>query len=143
MKICLVCLGNICRSPMAEVVLRAELAKAGIEADVDSAGINTGHAGQPMHPYASAALAIRGYSGEGHAARQFDRSWERDLFLAMDNANLADLRQMGKNAHLFAETEIPDPYFGGPADFIFALDMIEKAVPAVIGRIAGIIAACP
>src|SRR6266496_167444 len=85
-RVCLVCLGNICRSPMAETVLRAELASAGLDGlvVVDSAGTGDWHVGDSMDPGARAALATRGHGGPGaktHRARQFQPSWlsRRDL----------------------------------------------------------------
>ena len=75
-RVCLVCLGNICRSPMAEAVLRAELAAAGLDRAVvvDSAGTGDWHVGGPMDPGARSALARRGYDGSAHRARQFQAS---------------------------------------------------------------------
>jgi len=144
-RVCFVCLGNICRSPLAEIVLRAELARAGIrDVIVDSAGTNTGHAGLPMHIESQKVLADRGYDGSGHIAKQFQPSWltERDLVFAMDRKNLADLRELGGDdrVHLFCDEEIPDPFFGGPADFAHALDMIEAGTPAVLARISAMLA---
>ncbi len=145
MKICLVCLGNICRSPMAEVVLRAKLAEVGLDAEVDSAGCNTGHAGQPMHAQALAALARRGYDGSAFRARQFYAFWDHDLILVMDNSNLEDLREMGIDSYLFGEfgglgtMRIPDPFFGDADDFDYALYLIESAMPVVISRISDMI----
>ena len=152
-RVSLVCLGNICRSPMAETVLRAAL--AGVELDglvtVDSAGTGDWHIGQPMYPEASAALAARGYDGTAHRARQFNRSWiaERDLVLAMDARNLAALRRMAPAADrdrivLFgeagglgpADAEIPDPYGGGPDDFGRVLDLLGAAAPVIAARLA-------
>jgi protein-tyrosine phosphatase len=102
-RVCLVCLGNICRSPMAETVLRAELAAAGLNGAVvvDSAGTGDWHVGDAMDPGARSALARRGYDGSGpkaHRARQFQPSWlsRYDLILAMDSRNLADLRRMAR-----------------------------------------------
>src|SRR6202161_4517625 len=92
-RICLVCLGNICRSPMAETVLRASLAEAGLAEAVtlDSSAAGECHVGDPMYPQARRALARRSYDGSAHRARQFEASWlpERDLVLAMDAGNLA------------------------------------------------------
>src|SRR6516162_7259180 len=97
-RVCLVCLGNICRSPMAETVLRASLAEAGLAEVVtlDSAGTGDWHLGEPMYPQARRALARRGYDGSAHHAAQFQASWvaDRDLVLAMDAGNLATLRRM-------------------------------------------------
>src|SRR5258708_24402578 len=91
-RVCLVCLGNICRSPMAETVLRASLAEAGLgtAVELDSAGTGDWHLGQPMYPQAQAALGRRGYDGSAHRARQIRVGWltDRDLILAMDAANL-------------------------------------------------------
>ena len=102
-RVCLVCLGNICRSPMAETVLRAELAAAGLNGAVvvDSAGTGDWHVGDAMDPGARSALASRGHDGSGpktHRARQFQPSWlsRYDLILAMDSRNLADLRRMAR-----------------------------------------------
>jgi protein-tyrosine phosphatase len=97
-RVSLVCLGNICRSPTAEVVLRDELARAGLagKVEVDSSGTGNWHLGGPMDSGARAELAARGYDGSAHRARQFDRSWfgDYDLVVAMDRRNLADLRRM-------------------------------------------------
>jgi protein-tyrosine phosphatase len=146
-RVCLVCLGNICRSPMAEVVLRSALDKAGLAdaVTVDSAGTGDWHVGQGMNRGALAALARRGYDGSAHRARQFEPSWfgSRDLVLAMDLSNLADLRRMGGQPQLFAEagalagvTDIPDPYGGDAADFDHVLDLLEAAAPAIVARLA-------
>ena len=99
-RVCFVCLGNICRSPMAEVVARAQLAKAGL-ADrvvVDSAGTGDWHLGDHMNSRARAALARRGYDGESHRARQYDASWvgNHDLVLAMDHSNLKNLKSLSR-----------------------------------------------
>ena len=153
-RVCLVCLGNICRSPMAETVLRAALQAAGLDGAVvvDSAGTGDWHIGEPMNAAARAALTSRGYDGSAHRARQIGRSWlsERDLFLAMDARNLADLRRpagAGDRARirLFGEVggltdvdgaEIPDPYGGSAADFGYVLDLLGRAAPVIAGRLA-------
>jgi protein-tyrosine phosphatase len=141
-RVCLVCLGNICRSPMAETVLRAKLGEAGLagRVEVDSAGTGDWHVGNRMDRRARAELASRGYDGSGHLARQFEPAWlaGRDLVLAMDAANLADLHRMGAVAgrlRLFrsfdpgsgADPEVPDPYYGEGASFALVLDQLEAA----------------
>src|SRR5271170_6985056 len=97
-RVCLVCLGNICRSPMAETVLRASLAEAGLAEAVtlDSSGTGDWHIGEPMYAQARRSLARRGYDGSAHRARQFQASWvaDRDLVLAMDAGNLGTLRRL-------------------------------------------------
>ena len=145
-RICLVCLGNICRSPMAEAVLRAELDQAGLgdAVEVDSAGTGDWHVGSRMDARASAELADRGFDGARHRARQFEPGWlaDRDLVLAMDGQNLADLGRLGAEParlRLFrsfdpaAESgaEVPDPYYGEGASFSLALDQIEAAARAL------------
>ena len=123
-RVCCVCLGNICRSPMAEVVLRDQVARAGLDGRivVDSAGTGDWHVGGPMEREARAQLTRRGYDGEAHRARQFDRSWlpELDLVLAMDAGNLRDLRALAPATEadgivLFGDVaglggrDVPDP----------------------------------
>jgi protein-tyrosine phosphatase len=143
-RICVVCLGNICRSPMAEAVLRAH---AGPNVIVDSAGTGDWHIGEPMNTRALTQLTRRGYDGEAHRARQIDASWltERDVMIAMDSANYADLQAMARAVPGAAErimkfgdigelggADIPDPYGGGAADFAKVLDMLETAAPRIL-----------
>ncbi len=156
-RVCLVCLGNICRSPMAETVLRAELAAAGLDGAVvvDSAGTGDWHVGDAMDPGARAALASRGYDGSTHRARQIQPSWlaRRDLILAMDARNLADLRRMARRSgvqgddriRLFGEVgglteagdrDIPDPWGGGADQFGHVLDLLSAAAPVIAGGLA-------
>ena len=160
-RVCLVCLGNICRSPMAETVLRAELAAAGLDGAVvvDSAGTGDWHVGDSMDPDARAALASRGHDGSAHRARQFQASWlpRRDLILAMDARNLADLRRMarGEDAdriRLFGEVgglaesgdrDIPDPWGGGPDEFDDVLDLLGAAAPVIVARLARLLETAP
>src|SRR5215469_16789881 len=76
-EICVVCLGNICRSPMAEVLIRDELARAGLagRVSVQSAGTGYWHLGDPMDRHAMAELARRGLDGSAHRARQIGPGW--------------------------------------------------------------------
>jgi protein-tyrosine phosphatase len=150
--VCLVCLGNICRSPMAETVLRAELAAAGLAGAVvvDSAGTGDWHVGDAMDPGAREALASRGHDGSAHRARQVQPSWlsRYDLILAMDARNLADLRRMAQGQdpdriRLFGEagglgetSDIPDPWGGGPDEFGHVLDLLGAAAPVIAARLA-------
>jgi low molecular weight protein-tyrosine phosphatase len=151
-RVSLVCLGNICRSPMAETVLRASLEGVGLAEAVtlDSSGTGDWHLGEPMYPQARTALAGRGYDGSAHRARQFRASWlpDRDLVLAMDAGNLATLRRMAgpvdrDRIRLFGEvgglgerSEIPDPYGGNEADFGYVLDLLGAAAPVIAARLA-------
>ena len=131
----IVCSGNICRSPIGEVVLRAKLAEAGIDdVQVTSSGTGGWHAGDPMDPRAAAALRRRGYDGSAHRAREFRAGWfaERDLVLAMDSGHLAALSRAGE-AQLFAEDDVPDPYYGDEEGFDEVLAQIEKAAHHRVG----------
>ena len=142
-RICCVCLGNICRSPMAEVVLREQLRKAelGGKVVVDSAGTGDWHIGDRINSNARRELTRNGYDSESHRARQLQRSWikERDLILAMDAANLRDLRALATpedqdRIRLFGEIaaldgqDVPDPYFGTADDFAHVRALLEKGM---------------
>lgn len=134
-RILCVCLGNICRSPTAEAVLRARLP----EAEIDSAGTGGWHIGDAPYGPAAQAAAARGYDLTPQRARQvrqtdFD---DFDLILAMDGANLADLQALappGSHADLalfcapIGGGDVPDPYY--TRDFDGALDLIEEAANA-------------
>src|SRR5690554_1492436 len=97
MRVCIVCAGNICRSPMAEAVFRSRLDDAGLKSvSVESAGTGDWHEGEPADPRASRTLRANGYDAAGHRARQFRASWfdDVDLVLALDRANYANLRSI-------------------------------------------------
>lgn len=143
-RILCVCLGNICRSPTAEAVLRE---KAEGRVKVDSAGTGDWHIGNAPYPPAIVAGKKRGYDLSPLRARQFQRGdFDRfDLILAMDRKNLSDIERLRPNGnqtpvHLmmgFApETgveEVPDPYY--TRNFEEALDLIEAAADGVLREI--------
>ena len=136
MRVEIVCSGNICRSPMGEVVLRAKLAEAGIDGvAVSSSGTGGWHVGDRMDPRAVAALRRRGYDGSSHRAQQYERSWERDLVLAMDSGHLETLNRYGATTELFAGDDVPDPYYGEDDGFDEVLAQIEKAADAWVDRL--------
>jgi protein-tyrosine phosphatase len=153
-RICCVCLGNICRSPMAEAILRQQAAEAGLNGKVviDSAGTGDWHLGHRMHRDASAQLASGGYDGESHRARQFSRDWlaERDLVLAMDSSNLKDLRSLARNPaelqriRLFGDlgglegADVPDPYNGTAADFAHVRAMLETGMARIVAALTAL-----
>lgn len=138
-----VCTGNICRSPIGEVVLRAKLADAGIDdVVVTSSGTSGWHIGDSMDPRAAAALARRGYDGRSHRAQEFRADWfaARDLVLAMDSGHLSALTRRGGAdlavpVELFDEVDVPDPYYGEDAGFDEVLDQIEKAADRWVDRL--------
>ncbi|MBB6351783.1 protein-tyrosine phosphatase [Nonomuraea muscovyensis] len=149
-RVCLVCMGNICRSPMAEVVLRHVLERHGLDHDVivESAGTGGWHAGAPMDERALRTLVGRGYDGSAHRARKFTDDWfdRYDLVLAMDRDNLSFLQGMapeGVEVRLFRSfdpaspdrAEVPDPYYGGQDGFDEVLELVEAAAEGVAKHI--------
>jgi protein-tyrosine phosphatase len=136
-----VCLGNICRSPMAEVVLRERLAAAGLtDVEVASAGTGGWHAGEPMDRRAAATLRAAGYDPSRHRAQQWLPAWRDrfDLVLAMDAQNLADLGGRDERTVLFRDLDpagpgdVPDPYYGGEDGFAEVLEMVERTADALV-----------
>lgn len=150
-NVLMVCMGNICRSPMAEGILRREIAKAGLQEQVmiDSAGTHSYHIGEPPDPRAQNAINLRGVNISGLRGRQVaDADFDKfDYILAMDKGNLGILsRNAPAHAHgkirlllsfssKYPNQEVPDPYYGGARGFEENLDMIEDAVQGVIGDI--------
>ncbi len=142
-RIALVCLGNICRSPMADVVLNAHLDQAGLGAavEVTSSGTAGWHVGKVMDDRAAALLTQAGYDARRHRARQFDPAWleDHDLVLAMDGDNLDDLGGRSERLMKFRDldpvetgADVPDPYYGGPAGFEEVLRMVERTSTAIV-----------
>jgi protein-tyrosine phosphatase len=152
-RVALVCLGNICRSPIADVVVNALLEKAGAadRVEVTSCGTGTWHLDEPMDSRAAAVLTASGYDASRHRARHFGPHWhDHDLILVMDHANLADvLAELPPDRHdrvrLFrsfdpevhaedpAEVpDVPDPFYGGPEGFDDVLAMVERTARALV-----------
>ncbi len=148
MRILFVCMGNICRSPTAEGVFRAQVAAAGLNARIvtDSAGTHDYHIGEPPDPRSIKAAAARGIDISDLRARMvraedFSRF---DLVLAMDQRNqqaLADLCPAGTSDRLrmFMEfapeagrREVPDPYYGGSDGFSHVLDLCDAAARGLL-----------
>jgi protein-tyrosine phosphatase len=147
-RIALVCLGNICRSPIADVVLSAHLDEAGLSGrvTVDSSGTGDWHVGDEMDVRAAATLTAAGYDATQHRARQFASSWldDHDLVLAMDSSNLAGIggRTPDGRVRLFGDLdpvepggEVPDPYYGGDAGFEEVLTMVERTSVAIVAAL--------
>ncbi|WP_242108559.1 low molecular weight protein-tyrosine-phosphatase [Luteimonas aquatica] len=149
MRLLVVCLGNICRSPMAEGALRARIEEAGLSASVriDSAGTGGWHAGEPPDPRAIAAARRHGVDLSGLRARKLQaRDFERfDALLCADHANLRDVRAMGPaggraEVALLMEWAgqagvVPDPYGGGEADFERVWRQVDGAAQAIAARL--------
>ena len=150
-KILFVCMGNICRSPTAEGVMRHAAHKRGLAADitVDSAGTIGFHVGQPPDKRAVLHPAVRGYDFSTLRARQINKP-DYELFdyvLAMDRQNIAWLKKQMPNEYMhklrlfldFSEKyvgrDVPDPYYGGAKGFDDVLDLVQSAVDGVLGEI--------
>ena len=139
-----VCSGNICRSPMAELVFRAHLDDAGLDdVRVTSAGTGPWHVGEPADKRARATLKAHGYSTEHVASEVSDEDLAADLLLAADEghaeflrarvddpAKVRLLRSFDPSAPEGAE--VPDPYYGGDDGFEDVLGMVERAVPGLL-----------
>ncbi|MFF3542598.1 low molecular weight protein-tyrosine-phosphatase [Streptomyces platensis] len=117
-RICFVCTGNICRSPMAESVFRARLTEAGLDGlvEVDSAGTGGWHEGDGADPRTVAVLRAGGYE-HAHTARQFQASWfdRLDLVLALDSGHLHELRRLAPTARDAAKVQLLRAYGTGAA----------------------------
>jgi protein-tyrosine phosphatase len=149
-RVVFVCLGNICRSPMAEVVFRHDLGRAGVgDVVVDSAGTGGWHVGDPMDRRARAVLTEHGYE-HAHTAKQFTPQLfvERDLVLAMDEDNVRTLRRLSPGdaaaapVRLFREfdpeaesLEVPDPYYGARDDFVEVLGLLRSASAGLVPHV--------
>jgi protein-tyrosine phosphatase len=151
MRILFVCMGNICRSPTAEGVMRSLLREEGLEdeIEIDSAGTGGWHAGSPPDERATEAAARRGIVLEG-AARQirpadFD---DYDLVLVADRENLRDVRRIAPDdaqdkirllrsfdPDSSGDLDVPDPYYGGPGGFEEVLDLVDAACRGLLEEV--------
>jgi protein-tyrosine phosphatase len=151
-RLAVVCLGNICRSPMAEAVLRSLARDAGLASSivVSSAATGDWHVGERADARTISALAGRGYDGAGHRARQFDSSWfgDLDLVIAFDRGQARILRGWAPSEHDRAKVElllsfdpaidaidVPDPYYSDAAQFDAVLALIERATIALFRQL--------
>lgn len=152
-RVTVVCSGNICRSPMGEVILRHLLDDAGLadRVEVDSCGIGGWHEGDGADPRTVRALADAGYDGSAHIAHQItpQHLTERDLVLAADETHVRDLRRLAAKAsgptgeiRLMREfdpkaveagtLEVDDPYYGDAAGFTRCAEEVEAAMRGVV-----------
>lgn len=152
-KVLMVCMGNICRSPMAEGMLRKAVQAAGLtnEITIDSAGTHSYHVGDPPDPRAQQAARQRGADISGLRGRKVaDSDFETfDYILVMDGDNHRQLIERASAQHhgkirrllsfsrKYPNLDVVDPYYGGPQGFEENLDMIEDAVQGLIRDING------
>jgi protein-tyrosine phosphatase len=153
-RVCFICTGNICRSPIGASVLRSRLREAGLadRVAVDSAGTGDWHVGDEADPRTVRVLAAHGYASR-HIARQFQPAdfARRDLLLALDRGHLRTLKRWkaqweadpkaGPELRLLREFDpsvtpdrwdVPDPYYGSLAGFEECLAMVESAMPGLL-----------
>ena len=147
-SILFVCLGNICRSPVAATVAKHEFARAGLDVIVDSAGTAGYHIGAPADSRSIASAKLAGYDARAHRARQLAASdFEKfDIILAMDNANLRELTSRCpsnlrhkvdlflRHAGVESTLEVPDPYYGGEHDFRRVIELAQLGVKNLVLR---------
>jgi protein-tyrosine phosphatase len=153
-RILFVCMGNICRSPTAEGVMRHLLERDGLagEIEIDSAGTGGWHAGAPPDARATAAARNRGIVLDGAARQITEDDFERyDLVLCADAENVAALRSIAPPgtedrirllrsfdpASGDADLDVPDPYYGGERGFEDVLDQVQAACEGVLTEIRG------
>lgn len=147
-KVLFVCLGNICRSPAAEGVLRAKAKERGVELTIDSAGTGAWHVGDPPDARMVKAAAKRGYDISYQRARQVELSdfYEFDYLLAMDLSNHSNLLELAPpnrscDIRLFLDfsdgdtRETPDPYYGSGDGFERVLDLIESGAEGFLDHL--------
>ncbi|MEO1252592.1 MAG: low molecular weight protein-tyrosine-phosphatase [Pseudomonadota bacterium] len=147
-RILFVCLGNICRSPAAEGVLRVKARARGLKLYIESAGTGAWHAGDPPDARMMRAAARRGYNLSHQRARKVTDAdfFEFDYLLAMDLGNQTDLLELAPpnrecDIRLFLdfadcdERETPDPYYGGDAGFERVLDLIERGAEGFLDHL--------
>ena len=157
-RICFVCSGNICRSPMAEIVLRGLARDAGADhlLEIDSAGTGDWHIGEQADRRALSVLSHAGLDGSDHRARQFDPRWflRRDLVVALDRGHLRTLRSWAANDTersrivllrsfdpavpadaTSSALDVPDPYYDGMPAFTDVLEVIRASCTGLLATV--------
>ena len=148
-RVGLVCLGNICRSAMAEVVVTSLVERTGLDdrVEVVSSGTGCWHVGEPMDRRAAATLTAHGYDASEHRAQQFDPSWfgDCDVVLAMDASNRADVGEGPAGRVLMfrdldplaaeGDRDVPDPYYGDDDGFEHVLGIVRRTSGEIVRQL--------
>lgn len=149
MKILMVCLGNICRSPLAEGILRSKALAEGLNIVVDSAGTSANHIGQMPDSRMRATAKSFGIDIEDLRARQFtDTDFDQfDIIYAMDSSNLHAIQLLARTEQDHSKVKlilnelqpsknlaVPDPYYGGEQGFIDVFNMLDAATNKIIEK---------
>ena len=138
----MVCLGNICRSPMAEGIMRAKIEKYKLDAEVDSAGFESFHTGEPPEFRATREMTRHGSDISGQHSRLFRKTDfdDFDRIYVMDNINFQDVKSMSSSpnqmltvdyilnvTHPGSNKAVPDPYYGGEDGFARTFQLLDSA----------------
>lgn len=150
-QILFVCLGNICRSPAAEIIFRQQAAEAGRldEFHIDSAGTIGFHQGSPPDPRMSAALARHGFTVTGRSRQIQPEDLEGfDLIVTMDESNHRDVRELNPGGEFHAKIRplvgfcrnhdvprVPDPYYGGERGFDHVIELLKDGCEGILAGI--------
>ena len=150
MRILMVCLGNICRSPLADGILRKKIRESGLDIEVDSAGTAGYHIGDPPDSRMRATAKRFGVSIDDLVARQFMKSDfdQFDLIYAMDTSNYNNIMVLARNdqdehkvklilneSHPGQDLSVPDPYYGGDQGFIDVFNLLDEATDAIMKKL--------
>jgi protein-tyrosine phosphatase len=150
-RVLFVCLGNICRSPAAEIIFRKQVATAGREGEfeIDSAGTIGHHQGAPPDPRMAESLKQKGFTVEGSARQIRAADLENfDLIVTMDESNLTDVRQLDPTGEMHAKIQpfvsfcrnhddlrVPDPYYGGQRGFDHVIRLLEDGCEGILAAL--------
>lgn len=149
MKILMVCLGNICRSPLAEGILKKKIKENHLDWKVDSAGTESFHIGETPHPLAQKTALQHGIDISGHRAKRFTINdldkfdkiyamakdvYEEMKFICKKNTNIEKVDFLLNEVSPGKNLSVPDPWYGGGEDFKYAYDLIEEACNKIMLR---------